>query len=1479
MSKEYKLNIDMQMQDKYSTSIDKLKKDLLSVSQAFDKIEQSSQSMSDKVNTALDSKGTTQKYTEGMDKANKSIEENTKKTKKAKEENESFGKTFKKTMGNALSSVATWGVATTAIYGTQRAMRELHSVMLEVDQEMIALRRVMDKTTTDFQEMQKTASTLGIDYATNIQEVVQSMVQWGRQGKEQIEVLQLTEAALLATNVAEMEAKQSVDLLTAAVLQFNLEASEATGIVDKLNEVANNYATTAEDLAMSIRESGAAANNAGISIDELIGMTTALTASTAKSGNRIGRALRTVFSRMMGDAQGTGEALGKVEVALNSVGIAVRKDETTYRNLTDVMTDLASSWHDMDQVMQANIARAMGGRRRYSDVISLIENWDMALGATTSSMNSFNSAVEENETYMESMQAKWQQVKNEFQNIAVTLESVGVGEFSKDVAEFAAGALNSVSDLIVGIDKLKWVLAGLGTVGGLSKITKMFSSLNSTTQLSQGAMGLNSLSMGVENISKLAKIQGKLSTASNKISSIASKINFNIVGIGIAVAGITALVSAYGDYSKQLEEASDKKEKFNKLIEKGNSLSSEELKNTQEVIDGSMNQLKEYEKYAKMVNSNEISMNDLSIIGQDDFLGVATTKYEKIKSMFALVDRNKSKQLVNASEAVIQLRMAFSDLSDKHKDVESFIKAVNRELLELQNTLDNTALSQIEFTKSLLNNTISGRRELKVLNSQIKRYEELYKIKDKTERQQLEMSDIENNLQRDHYELGGLNNEELIKEGNKIAQEISKKIRIDTTKALKEAESSIINKNGAIKENTERIKTLRKTIEQYDKQLIKLKNSEEENADAILKTKEKRRKAQAEYISLIEQKEKINQKNKEMIELQETLNEGENNSRLLFQFEEADKLFEDLGDQIAKVSTKLKDFKSNLNIELQVSQLKSSLLNLGFEETLSNEVSILEKNRDELFNYIEEIENISNKAKSSEMKDSIKELLESEDGINADNMIGLDKVIANWDHQSLEEQKNALKSALIKTIEELNTTVEKKSKDLNITEGILEGITKIDTSNYKGIIGSSKALDQFHKNLEFAKSSINDLKKEYSQLTEKDVDNLMGKLGYSEKEITKLVKTMNDQIRSTQTAWADAITGAIDSSLNDSNLNSVFDKIQGGLRSVLSTAFSNQGMKSDMESLISSFSQSISQNSQGLSQGIMSGLENFSGGGSIAGSVMSGIGTALMSSGNPFGMALGAVSKIGETIWGGTSGEEYIGQVETANSTQKQLNSQLEKFGLDMQTINAKVKNSANFWEKMWGGADYKAVNLDKANEQIEKMQDRLKGVQNTFSSLGSSFADTLKNATSYTEFATHFKQSIGGALKNAVVDSLLKSSAIEGAVKKLSAQVYKAAEDGIVTNSELDSLKGIYNGMQSSMQNAYSIIEQLNQSGFMSEGVSVDNTSNEQRTFQAGSTSNITYNQQFVVKSQAFNGSREEAEEFAHLIAPYIKEELERVG
>jgi len=76
--------------------------------------------------------------------------------------------------------------------------------------------------------------------------------------------------------------------LVAGQLAFNVAAEDSIRIADALNEVDNNFSITTKDLALSMGRAAQSAKAYGVSMEELVGYTTAIGAATRESGNVVG---------------------------------------------------------------------------------------------------------------------------------------------------------------------------------------------------------------------------------------------------------------------------------------------------------------------------------------------------------------------------------------------------------------------------------------------------------------------------------------------------------------------------------------------------------------------------------------------------------------------------------------------------------------------------------------------------------------------------------------------------------------------------------------------------------------------------------------------------------------------------------------------------------------------------------------------------------------------------------------------------------------------------------------------------------------------------------------------------------------------------------------------------------------------------------------------------------------------------------------
>ena len=206
--------------------------------------------------------------------------------------------------------------------------------------------------------------------------------------------------ALVATmyqNVADesISAADSAGFIIAQMKAFNIEAENATHIIDAVNEISNNYAVSSSDLANNLGKVSAALAVGGNSFEETLGMMTAITEIT-RNASTAARGLVSVqsrFNQIIDETSSTGK---KLTDFYDKHGIAIKDQNGQLRNLYDVLKDTASIWDTLDENEQKYFLNIQAGANQTRNLAALMENFDVAVSATATAMNSAGSAAEEN---------------------------------------------------------------------------------------------------------------------------------------------------------------------------------------------------------------------------------------------------------------------------------------------------------------------------------------------------------------------------------------------------------------------------------------------------------------------------------------------------------------------------------------------------------------------------------------------------------------------------------------------------------------------------------------------------------------------------------------------------------------------------------------------------------------------------------------------------------------------------------------------------------------------------------------------------------------------------------------------------------------------------------------------------------------------------------------------------------------------------
>ena len=113
------------------------------------------------------------------------------------------------------------------------------------------------------------------------------------------------------------------------------------------------------------------------------------------------------------------------------------------RDSYDILKDLAAVWPTLTRNQQAEFALAQAGANQTQNFTALMNNFQVAIDATATAMDSAGSAMKENTSYMESLEAQTTQLKATFQDFANNVIDKELVSSILTLANDALGALNT----------------------------------------------------------------------------------------------------------------------------------------------------------------------------------------------------------------------------------------------------------------------------------------------------------------------------------------------------------------------------------------------------------------------------------------------------------------------------------------------------------------------------------------------------------------------------------------------------------------------------------------------------------------------------------------------------------------------------------------------------------------------------------------------------------------------------------------------------------------------------------------------------------------------------------------------------------------------------------------------------------------------------------------------------------------------------
>ena len=392
-----------------------------------------------------------------------------------------------------------YGAMSTLVYGFASEAKNAIDIMSRFERQMVEVTKVMDPLYKSQELLTESAKRMAVQYGVSIIESAKGMSVFAQQGKNAAQIIQLTEASLLAANTTTLNAAQATEALTATIRQFNLTDSDAKRVIDSWLEVESRTAISAQTMADAIKISGTAARVAGLSFDEFNGILSAVGSATRETGSQLGTAFKFIISKMRTDDAVT---------ALNRLGVATHNQNGDYRDLMVVLSDLNSKWVKMSQEQKASTAIAIAGTRRYNTLMTLMEKWDDALDAVSMSEDSHGKAMRMNAAIMDTYEKKVQKARASVEAFYASM--------SKGTTKGFLGGIQESISMFAGIAEKTPLASSLAQAGVVASGINFFSRIGGSMGLGTALGDLKANSEIKSEISKAIASEVKSSIGNGK---------------------------------------------------------------------------------------------------------------------------------------------------------------------------------------------------------------------------------------------------------------------------------------------------------------------------------------------------------------------------------------------------------------------------------------------------------------------------------------------------------------------------------------------------------------------------------------------------------------------------------------------------------------------------------------------------------------------------------------------------------------------------------------------------------------------------------------------------------------------------------------------------------------------------------------------------------------------------------------------------
>jgi TP901 family phage tail tape measure protein len=363
---------------------------------------------------------------------------------------------FTKSIEASNARVIAFGASVGIINGLVQSFKGLVNVTIEVEANLAKINSILNTNAAGLDSLKGSIFQIAKETGQSFDIVSNAALELSRQGLGAEDVVKRLNDSLILSRLSGLSAADAVSGLTAAVNSFSKAGLSTGDVLNKISNAANKFAVSERDLIEGFKRSASVAEQAGVSIDELGGIITAVQQRTARGGAVIGNSFKTIFTRI-------GRA-DNLEL-LRSVGVEVSDLQGNIKPATQLISGLAKQLEGLSDIEVRSITEKIGGGFQIAPLLAALADYNDANGVAVRATEAFANASDE--AYKKNI------ILNQTLAAGINLTKVNIEELANQFGEL--GLIDPFKDLLAGLNLFIDAIRGIGeTISGSDLASSLF---------------------------------------------------------------------------------------------------------------------------------------------------------------------------------------------------------------------------------------------------------------------------------------------------------------------------------------------------------------------------------------------------------------------------------------------------------------------------------------------------------------------------------------------------------------------------------------------------------------------------------------------------------------------------------------------------------------------------------------------------------------------------------------------------------------------------------------------------------------------------------------------------------------------------------------------------------------------------------------------------------------------------------------------